>query len=126
MIEKHILTCSHCKAELDALILIKNLIAQKDKVISNGAFFGKLKDRLRERPHLIKLKWITETGNLAKRLIPIPLLMIMVLIITLMFSRGNISNLPANNDVYRSLINAETSIWEENVDSSVILMKMIF
>jgi hypothetical protein len=79
IIERHTQSCSHCKSELDSLSLLKRLVSQKERLTKNGAFFNRLRWRLKEGSHLIGPRWIIEAGNFAKRLIPVPL-MIMILI----------------------------------------------
>ena len=123
-IEGHLDKCHHCKAELSSLTSMKDLIAQKEKINVEENFLIRLKDKLRKTSPIIKMRWLPEAGNLARRLIPVPLAAA-VLICTLMFVKLNGIN-SFDDYIFSDLTNEEIGVLSEYIDSSDLLIDAVF
>lgn len=122
LIEQHLQKCSRCRAELHSLTLIKNLFSQKERLTAKDDFLLRLKSRL--KPETQTPRWVIETGNLARRLIPVTAT-IMILVTALMLGRQpGVS--PVNDYMFGGLSNEEMGILNGDIDNSALLTKMIF
>ena len=125
LIEEHLNICPYCKAELNSLNLMKGLIAQKEKVTVEESFLVRLKNKLRGEPQIIRLKWLPEAGDLARRLIPVPVA-IMILIFTLIFAQMNMTFSPVDEYIFEDLTNEEMGILSGYIDNSDLLAEVVF
>jgi predicted anti-sigma-YlaC factor YlaD len=124
LIEEHLQRCSHCRSELNSLISIKDLISQKERITPKDDFLIRLKSRLRLEGQIIRIRWIVEIGNLARRLIFVPAT-IMILIVVLVFGRQNGIS-PVDDYIFGDLSNEEIGILSGYYESYYLLTKMIF
>ncbi len=124
LIERHLQRCSRCRAELHSLTLIKELLSQKERLTAKDDFLLRLKSRLKPETQTPRIRWVLETGNLARRLIPVTAT-IMILVTALMLGRQpGVS--PINNYMFGGLSNEEMGILNGDVSNSELLTKMIF
>ena len=110
--EEHLKKCAACKQELNSLILIKKLMLQKEGLSAREDFWARLKNRLETRPAPLTVQWVSRSENLAKRLIPIPIA-ITILIMVLLFGKTNDLNY-VNNYIFKDLNYEEISMLNEN------------
>jgi len=110
LLRGHLKQCPHCNKELDYLYKVKGVIAEKEKVAAPEDFLIKLRERLEPEPQIIRLRWVVDMGALSKKLIPVPVA-IMVLVMVLLF--GKIGNeVRADEDLIGALTNAEAIVME--------------
>ena len=118
-IEEHLKVCPDCKAELQSLVSTGALISQKERIAVGEDFLARLKDRLRPQPQVVRLRWLPEAGDLARRLIPVPIVATM-LMFALVFSRLNGLN-PVDQYIVADLSNEEIGILGGYIDDSDLL-----
>ncbi len=123
LIENHLQSCSHCKAELNSLIFIKDLISQKEKLTAGDDFLLRLQSKLKPETLTTRIRRVVETGTLARRLIPVPVA-IMILVTALMLGRQNSIN-PLDDYMFGDLSNTELGILNGEQDNSDLLTKTI-
>lgn len=123
-IEEHLDICPRCKAQLNSLLSIKGFITQKERVTTEEGFLDRLKDNLREKASIIKIGWLPEAGKLARRLIPVPVA-IMILMSTLIFAKVNGLS-PVDEYIFGDLTNEEMGILSGYIDNSDLLTKTVF
>ena len=124
LIEEHLRSCPRCQAELKALAATKDLFAQKEKIAVGEDFLERIKERLEEQPQIIRIKWLPEAGELARRLIPVPVITA-VLIFALVFGRMNGAN-PVDEYIFEDLTNTEIGILSGEIDNSELLNEVLF
>lgn len=123
LIEQHLQVCPNCKQELNALESIKGVVRQKERVAAEEGLLERIKDRLQPAPQVIRIKWLPEAGNLARRLIPIPMAA-MTIIFTLMLTRLNGVN-PVDEYIFSDLTNEEVGILSGYIDNSDLLTRVV-
>ncbi|MEA3560486.1 MAG: zf-HC2 domain-containing protein [Candidatus Omnitrophota bacterium] len=114
LIEGHLKKCAACKQELNSLILIKKLMLQKEGLPAREDFWARLKNRLKTKPAPLTVRWVSRSENLAKRLIPVPIA-ITILITVLLFGKTNDLNY-INNYIFEDLNYEEIGMLNENYD----------
>lgn len=124
LIEEHLHRCPRCRSELNSLISMKDLISQKERVTTEDDFLIRLKNKLKPEAQITRLRWVAETGNLARRLIPVPVAA-MMLMFALIFSRVDGLN-PVDEYIFADLTNKEIGIISGYIDNSDLLTNMIF
>ena len=124
LLSKHIDGCSHCRKELDYLLACKKIISTNKRVEVSSDFLVDLKEKLKPEPQIIKLKWVVDMGAWSKRLIPVPMA-VMILLSAFMFSRRN-NGVFLRGDTMSGLIDTEVSLGVEYVDSSSVVGTMLF
>ncbi len=125
LIEKHLDICPHCQAEFNALVKVKGLIAEKGRITVGGEFLVGLKNRLEPEAPVIRLRWLPEAGDLARRLIPVPVV-IMILMLSLVFTRLNGAFSPVDEYIFSDLTNEEMGILSGYIGSSDLLTNVVF
>ena len=118
-VEEHLNMCAHCQAQLKTLASVKGLIAQKEKITAQGDFLARLKEKLEPGAQIIRLRWLPQAGELARRLIPVPVVT-MAIMFVLLLSRLNGLN-PVEDYIYADLSNEEIGILSGYVDNSDLL-----
>ena len=124
LIEEHLHRCPRCRSELNSLILMKGLISQKERLTAEDDFLIRLKSKLKPETQIARIRWVVETGNLARRLIPVPVA-ITILIVALVFGRQNGIS-PVDDYIFGDLTNKEIGILSGYYESSDLLTNMIF
>lgn len=123
-VEGHLASCPDCKAQLQSLAATKTLISQKERITVGEDFLARLKDKLRPKPQLARMRWVAEAGNLARRLIPVPAA-VTVLMFALLFLRLNGVD-PVEEYLFADLSNKEISILSGYVDNADLLTEVVF
>lgn len=123
LIEEHLNLCADCKLELNSLISTKELIAQRERLAVSEDFLDRVKGRLGPQPQIIRVSWLPEAGDLARRLIPVPIVTAM-LMFALIFSRLNGLN-PVDEYIFGDLSNEEMGILSGFIDNSDLLELLI-
>lgn len=116
LVEGHLKECPLCRAELGSLNKIKGFISEKEKLAAKADFLIRLKERLRSATPAVELRWVIETGNLARRLIPVPVT-IMLLVTCLLFVRYNGLN-PIDDYIFADLNSREIAIVNEDIEET--------
>ena len=100
--ERHLARCSHCRKELADLLAIKRLCADKQKPKLSDNFLGRLNARIEKEIGGENLeRKIEAAGIFARRLIPVPLIIMLLLVVSL-FRFHNTDNI-FDNYIYGSL-----------------------
>ncbi|MEA3328498.1 MAG: zf-HC2 domain-containing protein [Candidatus Omnitrophota bacterium] len=114
LLKEHLDQCASCSRELDSLILIKNLILRKEALPAGEDFWLRLKNRPEINPAPSAVQWVSQAGEMARRVIPAPIA-IMVLIIALLFGKANGSDY-LNEYIFEDLGYQEIAMLEEDFD----------
>lgn len=96
-IEQHLKACSGCRAELGSMLSAKNLVSSQERIKLKDGFLGRLKDRLRPQPEIVRLRWVLDAGDLARRIIPVPAFFIAVVMILLFGQLRKTQELPGGD-----------------------------
>ena len=123
LIEEHLNKCYHCKTELESLISARELLLSKQRLRLDDDFLIRIKDKLLPDTLNIKLRWILEAGSLAKRLIPVPV-GIIILTIILMFGRHN-NTMAVDNYMFGDLTNEEIGILNGHIGTNDLLREIL-
>lgn len=115
LIEGHLNLCAHCQAQLDSLVSVKGLIGQKEQLTAPEDFLARVKGKLEPEAQIIRIRWLPEAGELARRLIPAPVV-IMLLMLSLIFARLNGAN-PIDEYIFADLNNEEIGILSGYIDN---------
>ncbi len=118
-LEKHLHDCSSCKEALDSLRMLKGLVSEKEKIVAGEEFLRKLRERLKPESQIVRLKWVTDMGVLSKRLISVPIV-VMILMVSLLFSRIDTIT-TTEDDIFATLTNMDMTLIDIYFDSSSIL-----
>lgn len=74
LMEKHLSQCVGCKQQYNNIIALKTALSQKEKITASDKFLVNIQDKLKPAPEIIKLNWQIDTGNFARRLLPVPII----------------------------------------------------
>jgi anti-sigma factor RsiW len=123
LLRRHLEVCSRCKRELDCLLKVKDLMSQKERLAAGENFWKELNKRLKPQAQIFRLKWVIDMGVLSKRLIPAPVI-IMVLIMALLFGRVDSSD-KDGDEVYAGWISEDLGLVYAYLEPSFILETII-
>ncbi|MBN3039485.1 MAG: zf-HC2 domain-containing protein [Candidatus Omnitrophica bacterium] len=124
-LHEHLKACEDCQREFHSLIAVKRLIAQKEKIKLTKDFLETLKLNIQnEQAQIIKIRWLPEAGNLARKLIPVPAI-IAAFMFFMVVARLNGVN-PVEEYLYADLSDEDIGILSGYVDSSELLTEVIF
>lgn len=118
LIEEHLKSCPYCRAELDALISIKRLISLKERLKEDPCFLFRLEDKLKPQTTEIKLQWVLDTGNFARRLILVPALLTILIMVMVFNSSASLKSTPGGA--------VEIDIVSEEIDPFVLFSYTLF
>ncbi|NQT00297.1 MAG: zf-HC2 domain-containing protein [Candidatus Omnitrophica bacterium] len=119
-LERHLQTCLNCKAEFNSLVSVQTVIRQQERITAQPGLMERLKAKLSPQAPVIKLRWLPEAGNLARRLIPVPAVAMIVLLLV-MFANLNGVN-PVDAYIFSDLSNEEIAILNGSVEVSDLLI----
>jgi anti-sigma factor RsiW len=119
VVKKHISDCSSCRNELALLVSLKKIVSSKEQISVSSDFLLNLREKLKPEPEIIKIRWVLSMGDLAKRLIPIPVAAMLLLVVFIF------KGLPALDKSF-SINNSEVESLEQYFDSSLLLDNMLF
>lgn len=90
MVRTHSDNCAFCNAELSGLVRIKELIQGKErKTLPRDYLVSRLHEEIAlEQRYEERLSWLADMGNFSRRLIPIPVSIIVLSMVLLIFIPG--------------------------------------
>ena len=90
LVKGHLYNCPLCKAELSGLSAAKNLIRAKErKTLPQDYLVRRLREEISlERMGAERFSWLADMGNFSRRLIPVPVSMIVLSAAFLILSPG--------------------------------------
>ena len=124
-VDEHIAHCASCQKEFKLLKLQKNLIAGKERLTVGDEFLARLEQKLPlDEAIAIRIKWLPEAGELARKLIPVPAV-ITLLLFSLVFRSFNGVN-PVDEYIFSDLNNEEIGIVYGYLDNTDLLVNGMF
>ncbi len=124
-LEDHLHQCPGCTAELNTLTAMKRLIVQKQRISVKEGFLERITSSIGlDQAQLVRIKWLPEAGNLARKLIPVPALVAVVMFF-LVFASINGLN-PVDEYIFADLSTQEMGVLSGYIDSSDLLTQVVF
>lgn len=123
LVETHLNECALCRKELAALTAVKGLLARKEKITVTEDFLSGLRNRLRGEPQVIRVRWLPEAGDWARRLIPLPAVALSLLFVLLWTGLNGKS--PVDEYIYAGLSNEELAIVNGYITNSDLLQSIM-
>lgn len=121
-IETHLKTCTICQKEHESLVGIKNLIANKERLTADESFLEILKEKVAPKAKYIQMRWQTNIGFLAKRLIPVPVTL--TILFSLFFLRNNQVN-PVDEYLLADLTSSEMVMLTGSYEQKDLLIELL-
>ena len=119
LVDEHIKNCPHCQTELDTMISMKNFITQKERISAEEDFLVNLKKKLEGEAPIINIKWLPQAGELARRLIPVPVISMIVMFVLVFSQLNGLTSI--DEYLYADLSNEELAVLGGYIDSSDLL-----
>jgi predicted anti-sigma-YlaC factor YlaD len=114
LVEEHLDRCAACRQELESLVLMKELISGKERLTVGEDFWPRLKNQLEIKPVSLSIRWVNQTGDLARKLIPVP---VAIMILVMVLLSGRVNQLSYINDyIFGDLTYEEINMLNENYD----------
>lgn len=79
MVREHIKTCASCRKEYERVLSLKNILSSKEEVQASSNFVERVMGKLPQESKVIKVEWERRMDSLARRLIPIPVAVALIL-----------------------------------------------
>ena len=89
LVETHLDSCYFCKKELSGLTRVKKLILEKErKTLPQDYLICRLREKIASEQRITRqgFSWLAGMGNLSRRLIPVPVTAILLLLVFLILT----------------------------------------
>ena len=124
LLEEHLKICVGCQKELGSLLSLRGMIAQKEKIKAQENFLAKLQNKIQGEAEIIKIKWLPQAGDLARRLIPVPVVAAALMFALLFTQLNGVSSV--DEYLLADLSSEEIAIIGGYIDNSDLLREVVF
>lgn len=113
-VEQHLKRCARCQTDLNLLVATKDLWAQKARITAREDFLVRLKEKLPPGAPVVELKWLPQAGELARRLIPVPVVTTALLLVLILLRPNGAGAI--NDYIFSDLGREEIAVLSGSVD----------